>query len=179
MEYEVIHEEDRDGWHIEVALAPDYDYRPGEDDDIYPVFEDAGRYLREYGRDEAPRDYDGHFLPRPIIVDSRQGPLMVTTDEIRRLIEVRGMDPRTARKNIESDARAIAGELLIWAIVRVRATAPSGVTGEDYLGGVEYDLRQRTPEQYALEVADEMVGEAIENAARSVLGGNAALALSY
>ena len=180
-EYETIHEEDRDGWHIAIALAPDYDYRPGEDDEVYPTFEDAGRYLRDYDRDEAPRDYDGQFLPRPIIVDSRQGPLMVTPETIDHLTEVGGLNPRTARKWIESEARAIAGEDLSWTVVRVTATSPSGATGTDYIGGVEYDLRERKPERYALETVDEagMVDNAIDEAARSILGGYAPMALSY
>lgn len=178
MEYETIREDERDGWHIEIALAPDYDYRPGEDDDIYPRFEWPRGYVDP---DEVERDYDGRFLPQPIVVDTRDGQAIVTPEEIRRLIEVGGMNPRTARKTIESDARAIAGEDLTWTVVRVRATSPSGARGEDYLGGVEYDLRERNPERYALETVEDygMAENAIEDAARSILGGYATLALSY
>lgn len=172
-EYTTIREEDRDEWHIEIALAPDYDYRPGYDDDIYPRFESVSGWY-----DEDERDEDGRFVPQPIIVDSRHDRAMVTVDEIARIREITGC----TRAQIESDARAIAGEELSWSIVRVTATAPSGATGTDYLGGVEYDLRERDPERYALETVEEagMIEEAIEEAARSVLGrGNAVLALSY
>lgn len=170
-EYETIREYDRDGWHIEVAIAPDYEYQPGQDDDIYPVLEEVPQW---YDHDE--RDYDGRFQKRPIIVDTRYGPAMVSVEQIEELIEKTGC----TRKSIESDARAIGREDLTWAIVRV--TASNGnISARQYLGAVDVDHRQKDPLAFAKESVAEygMDSEAIETAARSVLGGYAVQALSY
>jgi len=174
MDWETIETRERDGWQIEIAISPDWEYRPGYDDDIYPRMEP-----RDYGTtDPEPRDYDGQFLPRPIIVSGRSDEYVVTPDEIARLTELWGGSPRRARKIIADDAAAIAGEMLSWIVVRVTVRC-GAMVGADYLHGVDYDLRQRDPNRYALEIAeDQMVDEAIHDAAK-MLGGLAALALSY
>ena len=173
--FETIQELERDGWKITVEIAPDWEYQPGEDDDIYPRLQELSPY-----QGVPDRDYDGRFIPQPIIVTSRQGPIAVSVDEIRRLIEAGGINPRTARAQIRSDAAAIAGEQLSWVVIRVTATLGDHA-GTDYLSGVEYDLRQRQPEGYALETVRDydMPANAIQEAARATLGDMATLALSY
>jgi hypothetical protein len=174
-DFETIEEFDRDGWGISVQLAPDYDYRPGHDDDIYPRLEGIG----SYGRHPLERDDDGRFLPQPIIVWGRHERYEVSVEEIRRLIEVGGMNKKRARSIIAGDAEAIASETLSWVLVRVAARR-AGIEGCAVLGGVDYDLRQGA-DAYARQTVEEyaMVEEAIEDAARSVVGGLAPLALSY
>lgn len=175
-EFEMIREFERDGWQITVALAPDYDYQPGVDDDLYPRFEEVGYH----GDDTEERGHDGRFLPQPIIVTGRQGMLKVTPEEIDRLTEISGGNPRRMRRWIAETAAAIAGEDLTWAVVRVTASRGE-VRGSDCLGSVEYDLREREPERYALDTVEHygMVENAIEDAARSAVGNLAPLALSY
>lgn len=170
-----IKREDRDGWEVSVDIAPDYDYQPGYDDDIYPRLQEV-----PYGGvEEEPRDFDGRFLPRPIIVNTRTGPAMVTVEEIDRLTEIWGGSKRHCRKLIEESARGIGNEDLSWVVIRV--TAKRGhIEASDYLGGVDYDTR-RDADADVLEVAESygMADTAIEEAARSVAGPYAIQALSY
>jgi hypothetical protein len=173
--FQTIDEFERAGWGISVQLAPDYDYQPGYDDDVYPRLTAIGSFAQE----PPERDYDGRFLPQPIIVWGRRECYEVSVEEIQRLIEVGGMNKKRARSIIADDAAAIVSETLSWVVVRVAAKR-GGIEGNAVIGGVDYDLRNNA-DKYAREIVEEyaMVEEAIEDAVRSAVGGLAPLALSY
>lgn len=176
-EFETLKEYEKDGWTIQVAIAPDYDYRPGEDDDIYPVLEAAPSYWDE---DERERDYDGRYLPQPITVRTRSGPAIVSVEQIEKRAEQWGSSKRRTRELLRRDAEAIGLEELSWVVVRVTASRGT-ISGTDYLGAVEYDLRERNPDKYALETVEHyaMAENAIHEAAERVAGQYATQALSY
>lgn len=164
MEFETIQEFEQDGWQISVAIAPDYDYAPGRDDDIYCHIEDVLP-----GHDD---EYEATF-------PHRHGMAGVKPGEVDRIMELGGC-PERMRARLIDDARSIADESLSWVVVRVSAKR-GDISGSDILGGVEYDLRENNPEKYATETVGEyaMVENAIEDAARATVGGLATLALSY
>jgi hypothetical protein len=189
--YEEIHTEERDGWHVSVSLAPDYDYRPGEDDETFPRITEAPR---GYDEEEDRRDYDGRFLPRTFYSIGypqdwsgydRGTEYGVTRDELERVIRngwgenVTEYRRRKMRRQILEDAAAIVSGDLTWCVVRVTVTA-DGAHGDAYLGGVDYDLRQKNPDAYILEdVLTDLFPEALEDAARAKVGSDAPLALGF
>ena len=134
-----------------------------------------------HGSGEVP-DPDGFTF------DTRDGTFYVPGAEVRRLIEAGWGDNLApakhaeARESIESTTRAIGHENLSWVGVVVTAEL-NGVKGSASLWGVDYDNRdnkhQQQSDEYVRGVADDLVGEAIQEAARAVLGGLAPLALSY
>lgn len=167
-ERETIKECEKDGWTIKVQLVPDYDYQPGQDDDIYP---NAQEVRMDPNTGEYPSD--------GWIVDFRHGQMHVSGEEIERLLEIGG-GGKKQREAMESDIRAIGHEYLSWVGVIVTATR-GDISGEDSLYGVEYDLRQSEPAAYALETVEtyDMIENAIQDAARSSVGNLATQALSY
>lgn len=49
---EVQEEYERDGWHVSIAFAPDWDYAPGEDDEVYV----SPRTFQDLSRGGSPSD---------------------------------------------------------------------------------------------------------------------------
>jgi hypothetical protein len=192
MEVETVYTEECDGWTISVGTAPDYDYVPGRDDDVFPEIQ-----YGELPAIDCPRcDGDG-CLETPTggvydcpkcegtgEVDDDAGvsgyddmrePWHVTGEALRELAEINGATVEVLGEDATKIAR---GEL---THVGVIVTARRGkIRGEASLWGVGVDLsRPQESEGYVREVGDELRDEAIEAAARSAVGNLAPLALSY
>lgn len=204
-DHEKIDEFQRDGWNITVELAPDWEYEPGRFDDIYPRLEEwRGNETVECPKCEGAGDLpdrryaDGWRectecegsgeIENPVYLAGLSDVWTVTPAELDRVIkigwgeDVSAAEYRKARAELIDNASAIVSEDLSW--VGVIVTASRGhISGNNSLWGVDYDLRQRTADRYAENgecVRDHcMVENAIEAAARSVVGDLATLALSY
>lgn len=205
MEYlDTIYEGQRDGWSIVARTAPDDFYEPGRDDDLYAVpspyprdgldsltvlcpkcdgtGEECGHETDDgaYGARECPKCEGMGEVPDPdaFTVDYRTGPMVVTGEECRRVMELTG----ATRETIESDARAIGHEYLTWLGVVVTATR-GNVEGSASLWGIDYDTRSRDSWQesdcYLQEIVRELVPDAINDAAGQLLGSMKTQALSY
>jgi hypothetical protein len=172
---ETVAEFDRDGWHIRVRVTPDYDYRPGEDDDVYPRLTVIDRWTYDW---EADRDeYTGQFVRRPLgpfpgVVQGEA--YLVEPDEVDRLAELWGESPRKVRRVAEADARALACGDLSHVNVDVYAER-GGIQERACIGGVGYDVRdEKSREESERYVRDEipdyygLVDEAIKQAEASL-----------
>ena len=179
MYYEEIETFNRDGWTITVEAGQDIDYLPGRDDDCFPELTHVGRWV--HLEDEQDRDYDGQFRSVPIRVSDHHGEVFeVTPEEVESQAEFRGVTVKTARKHCKADAEALVSGR-IYALT-IRVTAQRGnIEGSAHLGGVNVDERHGDPEKTVMQTVEEycMAANAIEDAVRSVVGGDAPLALSY
>lgn len=153
MTWNTIDVQGRDGWRLETAITHDFDYRPGEDDDVYPRLTPSLNY-------DLP---EGALGPFPGVIQGEY--YCVTSEEVERLTRIGSGDPAAMRESIAADARAIAARSLEWVVVRVRATRET-LEGHAYLGAVDVDHRLEDPYAWAREaVADsDLADEAIEEA---------------
>lgn len=156
---------ERDGFTLTAYVVPDHDYRPGEDDDIYP------RLTHEDRSGDGPEGYAFGRRFHGVV----QGDLYhVEQEEIDRLREVAGHDgggsavERRWLESVESDAAALADGSLGFVGVMVKASRAGIVFGEASLWGVEDDHRSsRSAAQslaYQRQMAEELCGEALEDA---------------
>lgn len=175
-ESETIQEFERDGFDVRVSISPDYDYRPGEDDDVYPRLT-----YWEGGELDVRDEWTGQFVRRPLgpFSGTVQGEYyVVEPDDVDRLITLMGGSPRAARKWIDQTAAAIACRDLSWINVDVTVSRAGVELGRASLGGVDYDVRdaahQKASDEYARNIPTEydLIGEALDEAkqAATVIG---------
>jgi hypothetical protein len=156
---------ERDGFTLTAFVVPDHDYRPGEDDDIYP------RLTPEDRSGEGPEGYAFGRRFRGVV----QGDLYyVEQGEIDRLREVAGHDGGGSAveekwlESVEGDAAALADGSLGFVGVIVTASRAGIVFGEASLWGVEDDHRSSQAAVHSLahqrQTAEELCGEALEAA---------------
>jgi hypothetical protein len=156
---------ERDGFTLTAYLVPDHDYRPGEDDDIYP------RLTPEDRSGEGPEGYAFGRRFHGVV----QGDLYyVEQGEIDRLREVAGPDGGGSAveekwlESVESDAAALADGSLGFVGILVKASRAGIVFGEASLWGVEDDHRSSCSAAeslaYQRQMARELCGEALEAA---------------
>jgi hypothetical protein len=156
---------ERDGFTLTAYVVPDHDYRPGEDDEIYP------RLTREDRSGEGP---EGHAFGRRFHGVAQGDLYYVEKGEIDRLRKVAGHDGGGSAveerwlESVETDAAALADGSLGFVGVLVKASRAGIVFGEASLRGLEDDHRSsRSAAQslaYQLQIAEELCGEALQDA---------------
>jgi hypothetical protein len=156
---------ERDGFTLNAYVVPDHDYRPGEDDEIYP------RLTPEDRSGDGP---EGYAFGRRFHGVAQGDLHYVEQGEIDRLREAAGHDgggsavERKWLEGVESDAAALADGSLGFVGVLVRASRAGIVFGEASLWGVEDDHRSSRSAAESLahqrQVAEELCGEAVRDA---------------
>lgn len=179
-DWEVIDTLEVDGFDVEIAAATDIGYVIGEDDDGQPDYswQSFGNAPAdpELEPDEYRDPYDGTFLPRPVVASGRDGVAVVYPDDLAKFSQRSGLAPAAARKAAQHFVDGIAGEHYHAWIVRTTATR-NGHTAAEYLGGIETDDRDRGGNGWSdiVDAGGELIGEAIAEWGREMLGRNMAI----
>lgn len=178
---EQLEEFDHEGFTVTAYVVPDWDARPGEDD-VTPVVEEID--WPQYYAEQEERDEAGHYVRRGVVgTDGNGHPCRVSVEELDRLERAgwggHSYSQRRVRRLLREEAAAwIAGDRYYVGIVVEACLA--GMRAEASLWGIDCDVRDREQtHRYQGEVARELAGEAVDEAASRLLGGLAPLALSY
>lgn len=160
IEAETIKEFERDGFKVRLERIPDYDYRAGADDDIYPRLVLAEEVSEEETLGKYPGVQQGEYYA-------------LTHADTERLIKVAGTDDRDEFLTWAQDvAAALSNGVLSFVGIRATVYRAGVELASASLWGIEDDGRtDETTKQsraYWFEVGDELAAEAIEEARKKI-----------